>query len=129
MTADVLADTAVGNEVETDLERLQGTWVSVCGRREAEFIIGGYLFAVRFKSGEVYLGSFRLDTERQPKTMDMHIDEGPDRHRGKIARCIYELDGEKFRWCPAEPGKEERLTAFPPENDPRYLCLTYRRTE
>jgi uncharacterized protein (TIGR03067 family) len=127
MTAQVLIDTTADSEVPTDLERLQGAWVSVSGRREAEFIISGYLFAVRFKDGDTYLGMFRLGLEDRPRTMDMRIDEGPAHHRGKIARCIYELDGDGFRWCTGEPGQEKRLEDFPPEDSPKYLCLHFRR--
>jgi uncharacterized protein (TIGR03067 family) len=114
-------------EFATDLEQLQGTWVCVSGRRQAEFVISGYLFAFRFQDGDTYLGTFWLGPEAQPKAMDMRLDEGPARHRGKIARCIYELSGDTLRWCPAEPGSEERLTSFPPIVDSRYLCMVFRR--
>jgi uncharacterized protein (TIGR03067 family) len=82
---------------------------------------------MRFQGGDTYLGTFRLGPDQQPKAMDVRIDEGPARHRGKIARCIYELDGDDLRWCPAEPGVEERPPAFPPENSPKHLCVRFRR--
>jgi uncharacterized protein (TIGR03067 family) len=126
MTAQAL-DTTAENEVLTDLERLQGAWASVAGRRDAEFIVSGYLFAVRFKDGDTYLGTFRLDSQQQPRAMDMRIDEGPAHHRGKMTRCIYELEGETLRWCAGEPGDEERPNAFPSENTRKYLCLRFRR--
>jgi uncharacterized protein (TIGR03067 family) len=129
MTAAVVVELAIQAEVPTDLERLQGTWRFVLGRRPAELVISDYLFAMRFADGETYLGIFRLGPESRPKIMDMRIDEGPARHRGKIARCIYELDGDTLRWCPAEPGSEQRLTTFPAATDPRYLCLVLRREE
>jgi uncharacterized protein (TIGR03067 family) len=127
MTAQAAIDPAVENEVLTDLERLQGAWLSTGGRRQAEFIVSGYLFAVRFQDGDTYLGTFRLGPEQQPRAMDMLIDEGPARHRGKIARCIYELEDDTLRWCTGEPGAEERPAAFPPENAPKYLSLRFRR--
>jgi uncharacterized protein (TIGR03067 family) len=116
-------------DIITDLQRLQGTWRSVSGRRQAELVISDYLFAMRFTDGDTYLGTFRLGPELRPKTMDMRIDEGPPQHRGKLARCIYELDGDALRWCPAEPGTEERLATFPTVVNPRYLCLEFRREE
>ncbi len=128
MTAQAI-DTAAENEVLTDLERLQGAWLSTGGRRQAEFIVSGYLFAVRFTDGDIYLGTFRLDPQQQPRTMDMRIDEGPAQHRGKIARCIYELENDTLRWCTGEPGEEERPKAFPPENAQKYLCLRFRRDQ
>jgi uncharacterized protein (TIGR03067 family) len=112
-----------------DLQRLQGTWRCRSGRRPAELVIFDHLFALRFEGGETYLGLFRLDPQSRPAAMDMRIDEGPVRHRGKIGRCIYELHGDQLRWCPAEPGSEERPTAFPASEDPRYWCLTFRRDD
>jgi uncharacterized protein (TIGR03067 family) len=129
MTPPAVIEFLIQAEAPTDLQRLQGTWLSVSGRRQAEFVISDYLFAVRFQNGDTYLGTFRLGPECRPKTMDMRIDEGPARYRGRIARCIYELDGDTLRWCPAEPGTEERLATFPAAADPRYLCLVLRREE
>jgi uncharacterized protein (TIGR03067 family) len=127
MATPAVLDPFIELEIRSDLERLQGTWLSVNGRRRAEFVLCDYLFAVRFADGETYLGTFRLGPESRPKTMDMRIDEGPARHRSKIARCVYELDGDTLRWCTGEPGVEERLTTFPAADDPRYLSLVLRR--
>jgi uncharacterized protein (TIGR03067 family) len=129
MATSTLTDVGTATEVLTDLEQLQGVWVSASGRRAAELVISGYLYAFRFTDGDTYLGTFRLGPDDRPRTMDMRIDEGPARHRGKIARCIYVWEGELLRWCPAEPGTEERLAAFPPEEDHRYLLMTFRREE
>jgi uncharacterized protein (TIGR03067 family) len=127
MTTRAVIDVFVELEARSDLERLQGTWLAVAGKKQAEFVFSDYLFAVRFADGETYLGTFRLNPEARPKTMDMRIDEGPARHRGKIARCAYELDGDTLRWCTGEVGAEERLTTFPAVEDPRYLSLVLRR--
>jgi uncharacterized protein (TIGR03067 family) len=121
--ASVLAE----SEVWIDLEQLQGTWTSVAGRRGAEFLVAGMLFTVRFTDGEVYMGAFNLNPRARPKTMDMRIDEGPGKHRGKIAHCIFELVGDTLHWCPAEPGTEERLASFPSVLDPHYLSMVFRR--
>jgi uncharacterized protein (TIGR03067 family) len=124
---EVATAVAAEPEARTDLERLQGTWDSVFGRREAELLIAGGLFTMRFADGAVYMGAFRLEQAAWPRGIDMRIDEGPREHRGKIALCAYEIDGESLRWCAAEPGANDRLSAFPPENDPRYLYLEFRR--
>ena len=115
-------------ELHADLQRLQGTWITVVGRREAELLVAGRLFTFRFKDGEVYMGAFWLDPTRAPRAMDMRIDEGPNGHRGKVALCVYELDGAHLRWCPTEPGTTQRLASFPPEDDPKYLSLVFRRS-
>jgi hypothetical protein len=59
--------------------------------------------------------------------MDVRIEEGPAQHRGQTALCIYELKGDVLRWCTAGPGREERPTAFPAEEDHHYLCMVFRR--
>jgi uncharacterized protein (TIGR03067 family) len=114
-------------QAQAELQRLQGVWVASSGRRPAELLIAGNLFAVKFRDGTVYMGAFDLDLADSPPAMSMRIDEGPPTHRGKFARCIYELAGEQLRWCASEPGSEERLTHFPPEEDRQHLCLIFRR--
>ena len=97
-------------ETRADLEQLQGAWLSVSGRHQAEFLIAGNLFAVKFLNGKIYMGTLDLDAGERPKEMLMRIDEGPLRHKGKFALCIYELTGDTLRWCPTEPGSDERLS-------------------
>jgi uncharacterized protein (TIGR03067 family) len=128
MSTHVLPHVAAAEaDLHADLQRLQGTWVVVAGRREAELIVAGRLFTFRFKDGDVYMGAFWLDPCHNPRAMDMRIDEGPAQHRGKVALCVYELDGPHLRWCPTEPGTTQRLTEFPSEHDPKYLALVFRR--
>jgi uncharacterized protein (TIGR03067 family) len=110
-----------------DKESLQGTWNFVSGVREAQLLIAGDHFTVRFRTGEIYVGTYHLDPTRKPKAMDLAISEGPPRHRGKTALAIYDLDGDHLIWCPAEPGVGDRLRAFPPEEDLKHLCLIFRR--
>jgi uncharacterized protein (TIGR03067 family) len=110
-----------------DRERLQGTWNFVSGRRPAQLLVAGDHFTVRFHSGDLYLGTFTLDPTTRPKAMDMTVTEGPERHRGKTALCIYEIDGDHLIWCPGNPGSGERLKAFPPEQDTGHLCLIFHR--
>ena len=110
-----------------DKERLQGTWNFVSGIREAQMLIAGDHFTVKFTNGDIYLGIYTLDPTTKPKMMDMTIHEGPDKHRGKTSLVIYELDGDHLIWCPAEPGTGNRLAAFPPDDDMHHLCLVFRR--
>jgi uncharacterized protein (TIGR03067 family) len=129
MTTHVLPEIAAAEaDLQADLRRLQGTWVTTDGRREAEFLVAVRLFTFRFKGGDVYMGAFWLDTGRRPRAMDMRIDEGPANHRAKIALCVYELEEDRLRWCPTEPGTKDRLDELPTENDPKYLSLVFRRS-
>ena len=111
----------------TDHDRLQGAWEFVSGRRPAQLIVSGHHCVVKFKSGDIYFGLFELDPARRPKRINVLVREGPERHHGKVSLGIYEFDGETFRWCPNEPGLEERLSTFPAEDDANHLTLVFRR--
>jgi len=110
-----------------DRERLQGSWKYLSGHREAQLLISGNHFTMRFRNGDIYLGTFTLDPTHRPRAMDMTIDEGPEPHRGKKALAIYELDDDHLIWCPAEPGREDPLRTFPPIEDREHLCIIFRR--
>jgi uncharacterized protein (TIGR03067 family) len=110
-----------------DRERLQGTWTFVSGKREAQLLISGDHFTMRFRNGDIYVGTFTIDPTHRPRAMDLTIHEGPEQYRGKTALAIYELDGEHLIWCPAEPGRQDRLRAFPGDDDQGHLCIIFRR--
>jgi uncharacterized protein (TIGR03067 family) len=110
----------------SDLERLQGAWLAVAGRRRAEFLIAGNRIAAHFADGDVYLGSFTLDHDGRHSTMNVRVEEGPRSHKGLVANCIYEVDGDVLRWCTASPGQDDRPRVFA-ECDPLHLCLVFRR--
>ena len=112
-----------------DLEALQGAWHTVSGRRQAELLVSGTRFAVRFADGDIYMGVFDLDTAAAPKTMDMRIEAGPALHKGKTALCIYALENVTLRWCATSPGRSARLSAFPAETHAESLCLIFGRAQ
>jgi len=110
-----------------DKGRLQGAWSFFSGKRAAQLLIAGDHFTICFKNGDIYVGTYELDPTHKPRAMDLMIHEGPERFKGKTALAIYEFDGDHLIWCPAEPGRQERLRAFPPEDDLGHLCLIFRR--
>jgi uncharacterized protein (TIGR03067 family) len=110
-----------------ELEMLQGAWSFVSGRQHVDLLIAGNNFAAKYKNGPLYMGTFRIDPDQNPKTMDMLVQEGPEKHRWKTALCIYEVNGNTLRWCPSEPGRRDRLEDFPPEDHLAYYCTLLRR--
>lgn len=108
--------------LRSDLDALQGVWVSVAGPREVRLLIAGRRYAFEFVGGELYMGTFDL----APGQMDMHIEEGPE-HLGCCTKCIYQLEGGVLRWCPGQPGAEKRPSRFHDVDDARYLSLVFRR--
>ena len=113
-------------QVRTDLEVLQGAWVSDSGRR-VQFLVCGTHFTVHFANGSIYMGSFVLGPFARPREMDVRITEGPAPHKGQTALCIYELGEDTLRWCTAGPGQTDRPPAFPTPGDGRWLCLVFHR--
>lgn len=127
MPVSTYASPSAGKHTRHDLERLQGVWTSVAGRRAAQLLVAGNLFTFHLLDGELYMGSFTVDADEEPHEMRMTIYEGPTRHKGQVARCIFEVEGDALRWCATEPGTELGLTAFPGMDDRRYLSMVFRR--
>ena len=65
----LLLDPDVAREaaIQRDKERLQGTWNFVSGLREAQMLIAGDHFTVKFKNGDIYLGVYTLDPTAKPR--------------------------------------------------------------
>jgi uncharacterized protein (TIGR03067 family) len=111
----------------SDSDRLQGAWASTGGRRQAAFFVSGCRFTIHFADGDLYMGTFELDVLARPRAMVVLIEEGPARHKGQSAVCLYELNGDTLLWCTAGPGRTDRPPIFPGHDDPDYLCLVFKR--
>src|SRR5271156_314856 len=97
------------DETKTEHMKFQGKWAiesAVADGKElpAEVV---KVFAMTFK-GDAYTvsigaekteGTFTLDPSKNPKTIDIVPDNGPD--RGKKQPGIYEIDGDKIKICAA----------------------------
>jgi hypothetical protein len=127
MTPSAFSSTPITPQASSDLEHLQGEWLTIEGRRAGELFITGRTYTLRFLDGTFYKGTFDLLPDHSPPAMVMHIEEGPPRYRGKSAWCLYALEVGLLRWCPTEPGSDQRLTAFPDTEDRRYLHTIFRR--
>jgi uncharacterized protein (TIGR03067 family) len=119
-------DEPLSNHQHTDLELLQGAWVSISGRREARLLVAGNHFTIQFSDGDIYMGCLEVDLLVQPKGMDLRIDAGPARHKDQTAPGIYELQDDRLLWCTSGPG-QKRPTDFSSEDDPNCLCLMFHR--
>jgi uncharacterized protein (TIGR03067 family) len=127
MTARTPTASSTSNLSCFDLADLQGDWLTIEGRRAGELFISGQTFTLRFLDRTFYKGTFELHTDQMPRAMVMHVEDGPPKHKGKTAWCVYELEIGMLRWCPTEPGSDERLTEFPGMEDQRYLSTVFRR--
>jgi uncharacterized protein (TIGR03067 family) len=123
-------------EAKNDLDRFQGNWavesVIVEGKElPAEVVMS---FKMSFKENEYKVligqdkteGIFRLDDSKNPKTIDIIPDNGPDRGRKQLG--IYQFDGDKLKISAAQPGKD-RPTNFDTKDKVGYTVMILRRVK
>jgi serpin B len=122
-----------GLGTEGDAGKLEGSWVLAAAEEDGrpkptDLVKTGRLLVLGdkfiLKIGEkVYTGREKLDAARQPKEIDLTMNDGP--YKGKVMRGIYELDGDQHRTCVSIPGKQ-RPTAFT-TSPGGYLLQTWKR--
>ena len=66
-------------------------------------------------------GSFKLDPTKKPKTIDYTFTGGPT--KGQVQLGIYELDGERVKFCFAAPGKDRPTEFTTKEGSARTLSV------
>jgi uncharacterized protein (TIGR03067 family) len=104
---------------QQELKKLQGRWSRVSavtnGRpapeetvKQSTLTIAGDKYTLKM-GDQTRQGTLKLDPTKQPKAIDIISAQGPN--KGKSLLGIYELEGDTFRYCVAEPGKE-RPTEF-----------------
>jgi uncharacterized protein (TIGR03067 family) len=103
----------------TDFDALQGAWnvstLELEGNRMHEGVLRGSGIVIhgdQFETtamGATYRGTFRVNAEVTPRTIDLHFHEGPE--KGNTALGIYELAGDSWQLCLAVTARA-RPTAF-----------------
>ncbi len=103
------------------LKALQGTWVtSENDNLEAKWVFKGEILETTV-NGMDYVGKIKLDDKAKPHaTLDIALTEGPEDSKGKTAKAIYKLDGEKLVISVSVPG-HDRPKDFEPVPDEVYL--------
>jgi uncharacterized protein (TIGR03067 family) len=105
---------------------LQGKWIGEHKGKKMSIQFDQANFTVRFDDDEVN-GNFKVDPSKTPKTMDLAVTGGrgqpADRYSGKTSLGIYEVDGDKLKWCACEPGRDERPQQFNPDADGHIYVL------
>ena len=93
--------------VEKDLKKLEGEWtVKSEGGSEISYKFKGDKLEVTAPSRS-YKMTVKIDPAAKPeKTLDFHIDEGPDDAKGKTSKAIYKFDGDDtFIFCMRPEGE------------------------
>jgi uncharacterized protein (TIGR03067 family) len=105
---------AQSNDSSKDLEALQGTWRLVSGEiggrkmtaeelKESKLVFKGDRYTVRRGSGPTVVGIVKLNSAKNPKTIDITDGDGP--YRGKTLLGIYAVKGDELKECFAPPGQ------------------------
>lgn len=107
---------------------VEGKWV---GSDEGESVgweltFSGNHISITSPSPDVwYKGTFKLNTNADPKTIDMVIEESsPPKYTKKTSLAIYKIEGNTLTLASNEPGVSERPTSFKPTAETVVLILT-----
>src|SRR5512140_1948260 len=103
-----------------DLARLQGEWSMVGGNlggyplpdatlKNSRRVCKGAETTVTVGGTLLLKANFTLHPSTEPKSIDYQVTDGPN--KGKAQLGIYELDGDRVKFCFAAPGKT-RSTGF-----------------
>ena len=81
--------------IEGDLKSIQGEWtVHSAAGGEVTYTIKGQILSIVAPTRS-YKMTIKLDPKAKPeKSIDFHIDQGPDDAKGKDSKGIYQLEGE-----------------------------------
>src|SRR5262245_48112092 len=120
---------------KSDQKALQGTWVmeslEVEGKQVpaeklqgTKLTIKGDKYIVRTKEA-THEVTFKLDPSQKPKAIDMFFPDGPE--LPKLAKGIYELDGDTFRLCRAQAPGQDRPKEFVTEVNTGRFIVTWKR--
>jgi uncharacterized protein (TIGR03067 family) len=81
--------------IEGDLKTIQGEWTVPSGAGgDVSYTFKGKTLSIETPNRS-YKMTIKLDPKAKPeKSIDFHIDEGPDDAKGKDSKGIYQLEGE-----------------------------------
>jgi uncharacterized protein (TIGR03067 family) len=118
-----------------DLDLVKGKWTIVSviedGKTNEEESGGTITFAedkmvLQVRDGE-HTGTFKLDTGKKPKQIDVTPLDGPE--KGKVMEGIYELTKDGLKICIADHAGTIRPTAFASKEDSGLVLLTLKRKQ
>jgi uncharacterized protein (TIGR03067 family) len=103
------------------LKAIQGTWVTPENSNlEAKWVFKGNKLTASV-NGMDYEGNVKIDDKAKPHaTLDIELTEAPEDAKGKTAKAVYKLDGDKLIVCVAHPG-HDRPKDFEPQPDEVYV--------
>jgi uncharacterized protein (TIGR03067 family) len=128
----IAAEEPSNDATKKDLERLQGDWAAVSMIRDGQSIPDDDVQSLfRTTKGDQYTvflfkkaigkGTFKLDATKKPKTIDLQAASGPA--KGQPIKGIYEFEGDTWKICYANPGKDRPTDFTAKEGSERTLAV------
>jgi uncharacterized protein (TIGR03067 family) len=109
---------------DQDRKALQGTWQVVEQThgddavdeqaKGVQFIFDHNKIVVKKDEKAILEGTFRIDAAKSPPQIDAKIlkDEEEPQRVGETAVGIYQISGDRLKWCSSEPGQDTRPSEF-----------------
>ena len=119
-------------QLVSDLEKLQGTWVitsfavggkAVPGPVGDTFKIEGDTFTLSPRT-ELMTGTVTVDPTQKPKAIDLDVTKGGKKG---VALCIYALEADELKLSFAEPGLKARPTELGSKTGTGHIFATLKR--
>jgi uncharacterized protein (TIGR03067 family) len=115
---------------KSDLDKLGGTWLTVSLVNDGKTLVDeknpqkegpstklvydGNKWMIKVGDKTIASGEFKIDETKMPKEIDIMDESGMKNDKTKLG--IYELDGDKYKYCLAQAGKP-RPTEFTSKAD------------
>ncbi|MBI3412268.1 MAG: TIGR03067 domain-containing protein [Planctomycetes bacterium] len=126
------------DSAKKEMALLEGDWSMLSGEINGEALpeelrtemrrVAKYGETTVTMSGRVYLkAKFTIDPTKKPKAIDYTFTEGPT--KGKTQFGIYEIDGDKVKFCFSAPGKDRPTEFTAKEGSERTLSVWKRKTK
>jgi uncharacterized protein (TIGR03067 family) len=118
--------------VKTDKAQLQGQWTMVYGERDGQAFSSEFMKDSKRVTkedettvtiqGQIFIkAKFAIDPSKSPKTIDYAVTGGS--YAGNTELGIYELEGDKVKFCASTPGKERPADFTTKPGDRRTLSI------
>src|SRR5262245_29246879 len=99
-----LLGVSLAGDVAKDKKALQGKWTMVelieggnkSEKQSAEVVFRGDDITVFEDGKELVSGTYKLDTTKKPKTVDVMVAKGDQK---KTMKAVYEIQGDTLRVC------------------------------
>ena len=122
------------DDTNGDLKAIQGTWTLIYFERggteikqqnDTQAINTGNSFVVKRGDQVIAAGTMKLIADTSPKASETTYTEGQD--KGKTFKGIYQIDGDRMKFCRAGTTDDERPTEFKSKPNTGQFSAVYKR--